>query len=435
MAFDPAKLDPNILVHVLNVTRKLSAPYDLGELLQQVIEAGREVLHADRGSVFLYDFSRRELYSTVATGEAEIRFSIERGIAGECARTRRVVNVPDCYADPRFNPEIDRKTGYRTNCLITIPLIGLDDELEGVMQLLNSEKGHFDETDERIAEVLAAQAAVAIQRARLLDERMVKLKLERDLALARQIQMQVLPKALPQLEGYDLAARSKPADQTGGDIYDVAIVNADAAPADRQLLLLLADATGHGIGPALSVTQARAMLRMGLRMTKDVDQLHGHINAQVCDDLSQGRFITALLGVLDPKTNELHYHAAGQGPVLIYRKTPDEFGWYDASTIPWGVIDPPPPYEQQMLAMEVGDIIALLTDGFYEYEDMAGNDMGRDACAEVVRQQSDRSAAEILNALFEAVRVFGGDAPQNDDLTGIIIKRCEIKRCEIKSCE
>ena len=130
-------LDREILERILAVTRQLARPLDLQTMLERVIDEGRAVLRADRGTVFLYDAETDELFSTVATGTDTLRIPADRGIVGECARTRRVINVPDCYADPRFNRDIDRKTGYRSRCLLTVPLVGYDDSLVGVLQVLN----------------------------------------------------------------------------------------------------------------------------------------------------------------------------------------------------------------------------------------------------------------------------------------------------------
>ena len=413
--------DAAMLLRVLDVARKLAAPHELKELLELVIEVGREVLTADRGSVFLYDAEQRELYSTVATGEKEIRFSVDFGIAGECARTQTIINVPDCYADPRFNREIDKQTGYRTRCSLTVPLIGLKDELVGVTQLLNPSKPAFDESDERIAEVLASQAAVAIQRARLLEEHIVKMKMERDLDLARQIQVNVLPKEIPPCDGYDVASFSRPADETGGDIYDLVSLHDESG--NSSLLIMMADATGHGIGAALSVTQSRAMLRIGLRFSHKIDELLTNINSQLTEDLAANRFITAFLGILDPGRHRLDYHAPGQGPLLHYRASNGECIWYGASTVPLGILDDPPLEVPPPIELAQGDLFVLLTDGFYEYQDASGDQFGDARVGEVIAANAQRSAQQIVDALLDQTLRFAAGAPQMDDLTAVIVKR------------
>lgn len=433
---DPQR-EADSLRRILEVARQLAAPFDLRDLLAQVIDAGRDVLSADRGSVFLYDPATRELYTVVAHGVQSIRFSIDKGIAGECARGRTIINVPDCYADPRFNPGIDKATGYRTRCMITIPLIGIDDELVGVLQLLNSKQDRFDEYDEELAVLIASQAATAIQRVKLIDDRVERLKLERELDLARKIQMGVLPSTLPPCAGYDLACYSDPADETGGDIYDVIDIDYSDRSAnrnnvasengfcmpDRGLFLLLADATGHGIGPALSVTQVRAMLRLGLRLAAGLPELFKHINSQLAADLSSDRFVTAFMGVLDPKTHEVHYISGGQGPILHYHAATGMCDFLEASTVPMGIMDDPPIDIPPPMKLAPGDILALLTDGFFEYQNAEGKMLGKGRIGDALHQYRHESANEILKALLRHMEAFAADAPQLDDVTGLIVKR------------
>jgi phosphoserine phosphatase len=417
----PSLIDASALLSILDVSRKLAAPCDLTELLQLILQKGCEVIGADRGTVFLYDAPSRELYSRVATRETSIRFSSAKGIAGECARKRETIVVDDCYADARFNQEIDRRTGYRTRCLIAVPLIGLHDELVGVLQMLNAASGRFGPDERDLAELLAAQAAVAIQRTLLLEERLVMLKLQRDLAIARDIQQNVLLRRLPRCPGYSISVYNQPADDTGGDIYDVIRLEdqSEASP----LLLVLADAAGHGIGSALSVTEFRAMLHIGLRLSADLETLMLQINQQLEDDLPDNRFITAFLGVLDPRAHRVTYHAAGQGPLLHYRAARGDVVWCEPSTTPLGIfreldVDIAPP-----ILMEPGDLLVLLTDGFYEYQDAAGRFFGKERVSELVHRLRDQPVSDVLAGLISEVRDFAGSAPQIDDLTALLVKR------------
>lgn len=417
----PSLIDASSLLSILDVSRKLAAPCDLTAMLELILQKGSEIIGADRGTVFLYDAATKELYSRVSTGKTSIRFAADKGIAGQCARRRETIVVDDCYADPRFNPEIDRRTGYRTRCLIAVPLIGLDDHLVGVLQVLNAASGRFGADERQIAELLAAQAAVAIQRTLLLEERLVMLKLQRDLAIARDIQQNVLLRKLPQCPGYSISVFNQPADDTGGDIYDVIRMRGDAE--SSPLLLVLADAAGHGIGSALSVTEFRAMLHIGLRLSADLETLMVQINQQLTDDLPDYRFITAFLGVLDPATHLITYHAAGQGPLLHYRAARGEAVWCESSTTPLGIfhdldIDLAPP-----IVMNPGDLLVLLTDGFYEYQDAAGRFFGKERVSDLVHRLRDRPVSDILASLLVELREFAGQMSQIDDLTALLVKR------------
>ena len=402
---------------ILEVTRELARPFDLKLVLSHVIDAARAVLHADRGTVFLYDSRTNELYSSVATGVAALRFPAGRGIVGECAETRRLINVPDCYSDPRFNREADRRTGYHTRCLLTVPLIGYDDSLVGVMQVLNKLDGVFTEEDERIATALAAQCAVAIQRMQMLNELLEHEKRKKELSVAREIQMRVIPNAVPSVAGYDIAGWTRPANEAGGDIFDVIAVD------KNRLVLLLGDATGHGVGPALSVTQVRAMLRMAVRLGADLDEAFHQINDQLADDLPENRFVTAYMGVLDTREHRILYHSGGQGPLLHFHAATGQCEWRNSSTAPMGMMPGLPRQGPQSNELGPGDILALITDGIFEYENPLLERFGQERVAALVAEHKDEPMAALLERVVREVERFADLAPQKDDMTILLVRR------------
>ena len=179
---------------ILGVTSALAAPFDLMTMLAEVVSAAKQVLKADRGSVWLYDAAADELVLEVATGIAPgARAGGRRLSSGACARDRRIINVPDCYADPRFDPDVDKSSGYRTRCMLTLPLVDHKDVLVGVMQVLNKAGGVFDDDDEALATALAAQCAVALQRVRMTEALIEGEKMRQELEMARVVQMSTLP--------------------------------------------------------------------------------------------------------------------------------------------------------------------------------------------------------------------------------------------------
>ena len=412
-------LDAKALERILEVTRALARPTDTTTMLANVIDAARSVLGADRGTVFLYDADKEELVARVATGEADLRVPADRGIVGECAKTRRVINVPDCYADPRFNQEVDRKTGYHTRCLMTVPLVGHDDSLEGVLQVLNKGNGTFSDKDERVATALAAQCAVALQRTRLLKDLVAKERMERELQVARSIQMRVLPQVMPKIGGYEVSGWCRPADQTGGDIFDVLVEE------DGRLVLLLGDATGHGIGPALSVTQVRAMLRMCSRFGVPLIDAAQHINDQLAEDLSPNRFVTAFLGSLDPVAHSLDYLAAGQGPLLHYHAAEKRAEWLDSTTRPLGMLGGLPVGETRSLILQPGDLFLVATDGIFECENPEEESFDEDRVAQVVAAQAAQPVSRIVDQLVEALDRFANGTAQADDMTIVVLRRLQ----------
>ncbi|HXR63775.1 MAG TPA: GAF domain-containing protein, partial [Rudaea sp.] len=128
---------PEKLGRISAITRDLAKPIELESMLYQVVDAAKELLDAEGGTVWRYMAASHQLESRVARGMEPVRISAERGIVGECLRTRSIINVSDCYGDPRFDRSFDQRTGYRTRCMLTLPLMGYDELLVGVLQVVN----------------------------------------------------------------------------------------------------------------------------------------------------------------------------------------------------------------------------------------------------------------------------------------------------------
>ena len=405
------------LRRVLEVTRKLAAPFDLDTMLTEVVDVSRHILDADRGTVFLYEEKTDELVVRVATGLGSIRIPANKGIVGESAQTKKLINVPDCYADERFNRDIDKQTGYRSRCMLTIPLLGFEESLVGVLQILNKNSGTFDGEDEFVAMALAAQAAVVLHRAKITEQIIESEKLDREIAVARDVQIGTLPKQMPSIDGYGFAGAFAPTDQTGGDLYDFVPLD------DQRLFLLMGDATGHGIGPALSATQVRAMLRVAIRLNASLSDAFVHINDQLCDDLPDDRFVTGFFGLLDASQHKVDFHSGGQGPIMHYHAGSGDYDWHPATTFPLGYMPQTDLADPLEVNLEPGDILGLISDGIYEYENEDGVQFGQEGVAGVINSLPDANAEKVVTEIMNAVRRHGGSVPQADDITIVLARR------------
>ncbi len=403
------------LRRILAVAQQMATTIELDELLRTIIGATCDVLSCERATIFLYDAARDELCSRVATGQSEIRFPASRGIAGAAARERTCVNVPDAYADPRFNQDVDRRTGFRTRNLLTFPVENAEGELMGVLQALNKVGGVFEGEDEELALALSAQAGVALHRARLLEEYALKQRMARDLDLARHIQQGLFPKSDPHIAGYDVTGWNQPADETGGDFFDFISLS------DGRMALSLADATGHGIGAALVMAQARSLLRAMFSVATDLSRISDGVNAILHNDLQNDRFVTAFVGVLDARRHVLDYVSAGQGPLMFIDG--DVIEARSASGLPFAIDGEPGGFRVESYPMNPGAMIVLLTDGFYETLNERDEQFGEERVIELCRRHRSAPLPELVGALVAAVRDFAGSRPQADDLTALILRR------------
>ena len=409
-------LDSASFEQLLEVTRKLAAPFELLPMLAAVAAAARQMLHAERCSVWLHDAATNEVVLEIATDIPAVRVPVGTGLVGLCARDRQLINVPDCYADPRFDPSTDRRSGFHTRCSLTLPLLDHDGALVGVMQMLNRADGVFDEADERLAQALAAQCAVALQRTRAAQAMLRGEMMRQELEVARLVQTSTLPAHMPALPGYDCHGLSRPAALTGGDTFDLALVNG-------ELLVVLGDATGHGIGPALSVTQMHAMLRMALRLGAKLELAFLHLNNLLAETLAEDRFITAFIGLLDPATHQLHYVNAGQGPILQLHAADGRWTEHRPTSFPLGAMPLAAARPAGMLQMAPGDVLLLLSDGIYEYANGAGELFGAGRVQALVSARRGDRTDTLAAALLSAVGDFAGAVPQDDDITLVLVKR------------
>jgi len=270
---------------------------------------------------------------------------------------------------------------------------------------------------------------VALKRAALLESERIKHKLEQDLAVARKIQQASMPESMPQMPGYEIAGHFAPAEETAGDAFDVIDLRGVGRASGEDVgdaLVFMADATGHGIGPALSVAQVLSMIRMGARLGAPLPRIALQVNQQVCNDLPVGRFVTAFMGILRVKEHTLRYFSAGQAPILFFHAKSKECEDHNATTMPLGIdpdirVDDAPEFR-----FARGDAFVMLSDGYYEATDPEGGMLGIERVREIVLAHLHEPAGAIVAALRAALDAFvGPNAAPQDDQTALVIKRAE----------
>ena len=242
-------------------------------------------------------------------------------------------------------------------------------------------------------------------------------RLERDLEIARSIQQGLLPSGPPKLEGYAIAGWSKPAEQTGGDYYDWLVLP------NGRIGITLADVTGHGIGPALVTANCHAYVHSTLPAADELGQVMQCINELLVEDLPTNLFVTLAMGSMDVAKNQLHLLSAGHGPLLLYKANKHQVLEFRAHGIPLGLAAATPYGPAQKIDLSPGDIIILLTDGFYEWMNAAGEQFGLDRLTDSILAHCDLSSDALIQALYNDVISFAANTPQQDDLTAVVLKR------------
>lgn len=390
----------------------------LDETFQRMLTLVFDHLPVQRGFIALWDEQKKELVTkcvkhSMGVGE-QIRFS--RTIGEKVYRDKMAVLTMDAQMDDRFAAgQSIAALGIRS--AMAAPL-WRGDKVDGLIYVDTPlQTKAFDAFDLDILSALGNHLAVAIEQSRLQQAVLEKEKLERELSVARDIQMGILPKVMPTVMGYDLAGISRPADQTGGDTFDLITID------PQKLMLLLGDATGHGIGPALSVTQVRSMLRMAMRLGASLDDAFQNINDQLAADLADNRFVTAFLGLLDNSTHRVNYHAGGQGPLMHFHAATGQTDWHGASTVPMGFMAGMPMKACRTMHLEPGDILGLMTDGVFESENEAGDMYGEARVADLIRENRMLPMAQLVDLVLLRVTEFAGRMRQADDITILLVRR------------
>lgn len=264
-------------------------------------------------------------------------------------------------------------------------------------------------------------ALTEVEARRVLD------RMEQDMAVASSIQRALLPGEPPVIDGFEVAGWNRPADQTGGDYFDW-----QALP-DGRWLITLADVSGHGIGPALVTTACRAYARASSQFEGgggDLPRLLTRVNALLAHDLPDGRFVTMASVVVTPGQAEVGVLSAGHGPLLLWAHRAGAVEDLKPADLPLAIVPDLEFGPARVVRMHEGDVLALITDGFFEWSRPAApgsaearEQYGLDRLRESLKRHADKPAAQIVTALADDVARFAGVTSQQDDLTVVVIKR------------
>jgi serine phosphatase RsbU (regulator of sigma subunit) len=245
-------------------------------------------------------------------------------------------------------------------------------------------------------------------------------RMERDLHIARQIQQNLLPDSMPDLSGFDLAAMSRPADQTGGDYYDWRYIG------DQRAVITLADVTGHGVGPALVTAACRAYVRAIVTEHADPAAIIERVNRLLAEDLADGNFVTFAMLDLDAKTNTGYFLSAGHGPTFFIEGSSGEVSSISSQGFPLGVMDEQTLEEAVQFNFKPGDVVVLFSDGFFEWANEDGQLFGLDRLRKTVSDHRSESAQDLIKHMDRAISKFVGSRKQDDDMTAVAIKRVSV---------
>jgi phosphoserine phosphatase RsbU/P len=403
------------------VTRIVASGADLDRILERILELFRQQFKFDLCIIRLLDEERRVLRVRQQQGmswehlEESERALDEETYVGEAFVTNRVVAVNDTdLLDKEAPAAIIRREGI---CSFAHAPITVEGEPIGVLSAFSrSAKGIFTEEFTDLFRSLAGQVGVAWRNARQTEKLIRAREKERELEIARAIQSSLLPARVPQLAGLSLAATCIPAREVGGDYYDFLPRGAD------RLDLLIADVSGHNVGAALIMTEARTFIRSHFEMLATPQQTTTALNRFLYEDLSRAElFISCFYLSYRPRSRRLRFANAGHNLPLLWRSETAGLERLDAEGLILGV-RPEVAFEERELQLNAGDVLLLYTDGITEAENAGGEFFGEERLAALLAELHGASPAGTVEAILAAVHGFAGTESLNDDATLVVMR-------------
>jgi serine phosphatase RsbU (regulator of sigma subunit) len=275
----------------------------------------------------------------------------------------------------------------------------------------------FDRDVITILYAFADMVSVAMENSRLIRESIVKERMEQELLVAQQMQQSLLPQSLPSSPRYDIAARSIPAYEVGGDYYDVQ----DVGPS--KLGMVVGDVSGKGVSAALYMAQLKGMFQTYSAGVSDTGDLLRRLNETLCRSMDRRSFISLLYAMLDTEQGELRFARAGHCPLLCVHD--GEARFLQPSGIALG-LDAGERFaealQEERLPLHAGDIVVLYTDGITEARNAEDEQFETERLANVVLSNVSASAGDILDAVLRAVHDFSGRSTADDDMTILVVR-------------
>jgi serine phosphatase RsbU (regulator of sigma subunit) len=402
---------------VVEASLMVNSTLDLRVLAENIIGIATRLIGSERGSLFLVDRERGTLTSLVAQGVVgpALELRVGDGIVGSVAASGEAVILNQPYDDPRFDPSVDRVTGYRTRSLLTVPVRDRDGELVAVLQLLNNRGGGFTEADVAFLAELGVPFAIGLTTAGMHREIVERERMREELRLAAEIQRTLQPADGCSLPGLCLKTLVRPCLEVGGDYWDLI-----PSPDESTWWLVMADISGKGVAAGLIASNVQAYLWSRRGDDKTLDRVVREGN-DLLYRLTRGRkFATMVVVEWTASTRRLRWVSAGHPPVLVRHR--GRVRCLGATGRPIGLL-PDQAYTSGDTELEPGDVVVAYTDGVIEAGiGSRSEEFGLERLVRCVAGEGDIDA--VLGRIEDALHEHLDNGPLDDDLT-VLCAQCE----------
>ncbi|HEV2915541.1 MAG TPA: SpoIIE family protein phosphatase [Pyrinomonadaceae bacterium] len=410
---------------LLDITKKISSSLNLQDVLNLVMDTLDSLIPYDAAGIYIIRCDKRrntegEVTESTCVFRTEalrgydidelrdVRLKMGEGIIGRVAVSGEPIISPDVHNDPRY---VNARPETRSE--MVAPIIS-NHEVIGVFDLESDQLNAYTEDDLQLLLLLASQVAIIIEKVMLHEQLIEKKRLEGQLEVAREVQLELLPASDPKLEGFDICAYNFSTEEVSGDYYDWVSIYED------QIGLVIADVSGKGVPAALLMAFLRASLRAAIHIGYAPHISMSKVNYLLWESIERNQFVTAFYAVLDASNKTLAYTNAGHNPPIMM----DADGtarFIERGGLPLGMFRNTRYYEYY-LAIETGQTLVLYTDGVTEAINAGGEEYGRDRLEQIVREGRSLSARAMIDLIYRDILRWTDGRGSHDDMTFFIIK-------------
>lgn len=403
---------------LLDITKTISRSLDLDEVLNLVMDTLDSLIPYDAAGIYLiergddkspYIFKSKSIRGyQISFEQIEPRLKMGEGFLGTVAQSGRAIISPDVSKDPRYFAARER-----TRSEMLAPIIS-NDRVIGVFDLESDALDAYNEDDLSILQLLTSQVAIIIEKVWLHEQVVEKKRIQAQLDVARQVQLDLLPSNDPQVDGFDVSAYIFPTEEVSGDYYDWVKIF------DDQIGIVVADAVGKGIPAALLMAFLRASLRAGIQVGYAPHIAFSKVSNLLHDSIEDNQFITAIYGILDSTNRTFVFSNAGHNPPLLIK--PDgEYRFVEYGDMPLGMFDELH-YHQHFIRFEDDQVLVLYTDGITEAANPNGEEYGNERLAKRILDGIDLPARQLIDHVRKGIADFTERKFLDDDGTLFIVK-------------
>ena len=402
---------------ILNdLARAIGASLNSQDIMNIIIRRSLRAVHAEQGVITLVGQQpqdpTRTLVRTMVSSSEHQPFHLNECLLGWMHLNKKPLLMNEPRQDERFRGVTWDES---INSVLCVPLL-VKSELKGLLTVYNKRgEERFSEEDQRLLAIIAAQSAQVVENARLYEEEQALRRMQEEVRLALEIQIGLLPKASPKVQGYDIAGVSIPAQVVGGDYFDFIPIH------QNKLAVSLGDISGKGLPAALLMANLQATIRAQTLLQLSPKECLQRSNTLMFQSTDSQKFATLFYGVLDVEKHELCYSNAGHEWPFLYGAG-KEPGRLDVGGIVLSCMENFP-YEEAVVPLDRGDLLVIFSDGVTEAANENREEFGEQGLAAVIEDNLSQSSLELVETIVAAVQLHTGSHPQMDDITLVVIRR------------